>query len=137
MLEGGLSLLEDRPLLLELSLRLPVRTLLLTELPPTMAREVALSARSPPSCSASLAFSSAWLCQDRAPSRVARFCWSWASAEASVVSLSAATTCIATRSSRAFCSVSCQERGLHHVDRRSALRSLCALVQELVPHGLL
>jgi hypothetical protein len=77
-LEGSSGLLKSRSLLLEPSLRLLVRALLLLELPPhpTAASVVALSASSTLSYSASLAFSSAWLCQDRAPSRVARSCWS-------------------------------------------------------------
>jgi hypothetical protein len=75
-LEGGLSLLEGRPLLLELSLRLLVRTLLLTELLPHRGKRGGLVRQINPSCSASLAFSLAWLCQDCAPSRVAWSCWS-------------------------------------------------------------
>jgi hypothetical protein len=79
MLEGSSGLVKSRLLLLEPSLRLLVRALLLLELPPpppAAASAVALSASSTLSYSASLAFSSAWLCQDRAPSRVARSCWS-------------------------------------------------------------
>jgi hypothetical protein len=65
-LEGGLGLLEGRPLLLELSIRLLARAFLLTELLPHRG--------SVPNRSASLAFSLAWLCQDRTPSRVAWSC---------------------------------------------------------------
>jgi hypothetical protein len=102
-LEGSSGLLESGSLLLKPSLRLLARALLLLELP---LRAVALSVSSTLSCSASLAFSSAWLCQDRAPSRVARSCWSWARVEATSVFHSASTVRIAARSSRAFHSAS-------------------------------
>jgi hypothetical protein len=52
--------------------------------------EATLFARSALSWSASLAIFSAWLYQDRAPSRVARSCWSWDRVEVSSASHSAA-----------------------------------------------
>jgi hypothetical protein len=58
-LEGSLGLLEGGLLLLEPSLCLLARALLLAKLLPTAASEATSSARSAPSCSASLAFSSA------------------------------------------------------------------------------
>jgi hypothetical protein len=69
-LDGSPSLSEGGSLLLKLSALLLARILLPLE--PLFRRdEVALSARLVLSSSASLAFSSAWLRQDRAPSRVA------------------------------------------------------------------
>jgi hypothetical protein len=76
MLKGGPSLSTGGSLLLKLSARLLARILLPLEPLLRQAREAALSARLDLSSSTSLAFSSAWLCQDRAPSRVARSCWS-------------------------------------------------------------
>jgi hypothetical protein len=61
-LEGGPSLGEGSPLLLELSLRLAARSCSCWSLSSVQAREAALSARLVLSSSASLAFSSAWLC---------------------------------------------------------------------------
>jgi hypothetical protein len=83
-----------------------------------------LSARLVLSSSASLAFSSAWLCQDCAPLRVARSCWSWAQAEANSLSDSAVATCTANAYSRAF-------RG----DCGDVFRSLGVPLLELVPHS--
>jgi hypothetical protein len=78
-LEGGPSLSKGSLLLLELSLHLLAHALLLLELPlSSVASRDTLSIRSAISCLASLAFSTAWLCQDHAPSRVARSYWSWA-----------------------------------------------------------
>jgi hypothetical protein len=71
-----------------------------------VAREATLSARLAFSCLASLAFSSALIYQDRAPSRVAQSRWSRGYTKVSAVSLSAAATCTVARSLRAFCSAS-------------------------------
>jgi hypothetical protein len=75
-LEGGPSLSNGGPLLLELSLRLMARILLLLKPLFRRGEGTALSARPVLNSSASLAFSSASLYQDRAPSRVVRSCWS-------------------------------------------------------------
>jgi hypothetical protein len=100
--------------------------------------EAALSARLALSCSASLAFSSAWLYQDRAPLRVVRSLLE--------LVLSRSECYLPLRRHNLHRGhvlarllqrlVSCQECGLHHLNRRGALRSLHALVQELVSHGL-
>jgi hypothetical protein len=74
MLKGGPSLSEGGSLLLKLSARLLARILLRWSRSSVEAREAALSARLIFSSSTSLAFYSAWLCQDRAPSRVAQSC---------------------------------------------------------------
>jgi hypothetical protein len=71
-----------------------------------------LSASLTLSYSAPLALSSTWLCQDRAPSKVARSCWSWARIEATSVSHFAATVRIAAASSRAFCSTTSRSRSV-------------------------
>jgi hypothetical protein len=81
-----------------------------------------------------LAFSSAWLCQDRALSRVVRSCWTWACAKVTLHRYNLHRSQILTRLLQ--CLISRQERCPHHVDRRGALRSLCSLVQELVLHDL-
>jgi hypothetical protein len=75
-LEGSLGLIEGGLLLLEMSLRLLMYTFLLAELLPHCSKRRDLVRQVSPSLSASLAFSSTWACQDRAPLRVARSCWS-------------------------------------------------------------
>jgi hypothetical protein len=75
-LEGSPTLGKGGPLLLELGLRLLACDPFLPECSSIMVREAALSAKLVLSSSASLAFSSAWLYQAHAPSRVAWSCWS-------------------------------------------------------------
>jgi hypothetical protein len=77
-LEGSPGLDEGGPLLLELSLRLLACDPFLPELLFRRGEGGSLSTRLVLSCSTSLDFSSAWLCQARAPSRVAQSYWSWA-----------------------------------------------------------
>jgi hypothetical protein len=88
-LEGGPSLSKCGPLLLELSLRLLARISLLPKLLLRRGEGGGFVVRVALSSSAFLAFSSAWLCQARAPWS----CWSWARVVATSVSHSAATVC--------------------------------------------
>jgi hypothetical protein len=84
-----------------------------------------------------LAFSSAWLCQDRAPSRVAVLLELGASrGNLSLPLRGHSPHCDQVLARRPQSLVSLQERSLHLVHRGATFDCLRPLVQELIPHSL-
>jgi hypothetical protein len=75
-LEGGPSLSKGGPLLLELSLRLMAFMPLLLKPLLRRGKGGGLVRQASPQLLDLLGLLLAWLCQDRAPSRVAQSCWS-------------------------------------------------------------